>query len=79
MTPLILYRQQAAKEQEAAEAAVLENVRERCRRAAEAWTKLASQIERTDELRAARHAGLDAAPDATAPHGARPARDDAHG
>ena len=56
MTPLILYRQQAAEEQDAADAAVLENVRDRSRRAAEAWAKLASQIERTDELRATRHA-----------------------
>ena len=56
MTPLILYRQQAAKERDAAAAAVLENVRDRSHRAAEAWTKLALQIEHTDELRATRHA-----------------------
>jgi len=60
MTPLILYRQQAAKEQDAADAAVLENVRDRSRRAAEAWTKLASQIEHADELRAKRQATVDA-------------------
>jgi hypothetical protein len=60
MTPLILYRQQAAKEQDAADTAVLENVRDRSRRAAEAWTKLASQIERADELRAARNMAVDA-------------------
>ena len=50
MTPLTLYRQQAAKEQEAADTAVLENVRDRCRRAAEVWTKLASQIEHMDKF-----------------------------
>lgn len=60
MTPLILYRQQAAKEQAAANTAVLDNVRDRSRRAAEAWTKLATQIERTDELRATRHATVEA-------------------
>ena len=60
MTPLILYRQQAAKEQDAADTAVLENVRDRSRRAAEAWTKLASQIERADELRATRNMAVDA-------------------
>ena len=56
MTPLTFYRQQAAKERDAADTAVLENVRDRSRRAAEAWTKLASQIEYADELRAERHA-----------------------
>jgi len=60
MTPLILYRQQAAKEQDAADTAVLANVRDRSRRAAEAWTKLASQTERADELRATRNLAVDA-------------------
>lgn len=45
MTPLAFYRQQAVKEQDIAETAVLENVRNRSRRAAEAWAKLASQID----------------------------------
>ena len=67
MTPLILYRQQAAKEQDAADTAVLENVRDRSRRAAEAWTKLASQIERTDELRATRNMAIDAGENSRGP------------
>ncbi len=58
MIPLTLYRQQAAKEREAADVAVLTKVRDRCRRAAEAWTKLALQIEHTDELRTARRTAV---------------------
>ena len=59
MTPLTFYRQQAAEQQSAADAATLDNVRDRCRRAASAWSALAVRSERADQTRvdaAAKHA-----------------------
>lgn len=46
MTTLTFYREQAAEQQEAADSATLENVRERCQRAADAWSALATRTER---------------------------------
>ena len=54
MTPLDFYREQAIKATADAAAASLDNVRERCLRAAAAWEQMAERIERTDAMRAAR-------------------------
>ena len=57
MTILTSYREQAARQLADADAATLDNVRERCQRAAHAWMTLALRSERTDALRAARAGG----------------------
>ncbi|MBA2918307.1 hypothetical protein GON01_04880 [Sphingomonas sp. MAH-20] len=51
------YRAQALAAEAAAEAATLENVRERCLRSAAAWNEMAARIELTDRLRAERTGG----------------------
>ncbi|MBU3078849.1 hypothetical protein [Sphingomonas quercus] len=51
MSALHFYQDQAAKQQLAADAATLENVRERCQRASDAWAALAVRTERTDNAR----------------------------
>ncbi|CAA9487618.1 MAG: hypothetical protein AVDCRST_MAG39-550 [uncultured Sphingomonadaceae bacterium] len=56
MSNKLFYREQAARQQADADAATLDNVRDRCQRAADAWTLLAERIERADSLRAARDA-----------------------
>jgi hypothetical protein len=48
------YRARAVAEQANADAADLANVRERCQRAADSWTKMADRAERTQAMRAAR-------------------------
>lgn len=53
MTPLQFYREQAAQQQAAADAATLQNVRERCQRAASAWAALAAKIDQFEVQRAA--------------------------
>lgn len=50
------FRARAQAEQANADASTLDNVRERCERAAKAWTKMAEQAERTLELRRSREA-----------------------
>lgn len=45
------YRLQAATARAQAEGAVLDNVRERCLRSAEAWTHMAERAERHEESR----------------------------
>ncbi|TKD52098.1 hypothetical protein FBR43_04070 [Sphingomonas baiyangensis] len=50
------YRARAAVEQANADAATLDNVRERCDRAAQAWTAMANRAERTRTQREAREA-----------------------
>ena len=55
------YRMRAEVEQLNADAAILDNVRERCDRAAKAWTAMADRVERTQNQRAAREAATDAA------------------
>lgn len=48
---LPLYRDEAARQRLAAEASTLQNVRERCERAAQAWDALAVRSERADATR----------------------------
>ncbi|WP_448501073.1 hypothetical protein [Sphingomonas sp.] len=55
------YRQRATTEQANADAAILDNVRDRCDRAAKAWAAMADRAERTQTQRAAREAATDAA------------------
>ncbi|GAA0727150.1 hypothetical protein [Sphingomonas japonica] len=50
------YRARAAAELEAAAAATLDNVRDRCERAGRAWEQMADRAERTQKLREAREA-----------------------
>ena len=50
------YRARAAVEHANAEAATLDNVRDRCRRAERAWTEMADRAERTTEQRLIREA-----------------------
>ena len=50
------YRDHAAKAQADADAATLDNVRDRNLRAAEAWRQMAERQERTERARAAREA-----------------------
>lgn len=53
MTPLQFYRAQAAEQKAEAEAAVLQNVRERCQRASDAWAALAAKSEHVANERVA--------------------------
>ena len=48
------YRAQALAAEAAADAATLDNVRDRCLRSAAAWHEMAARIELTDRLRAER-------------------------
>lgn len=48
---LPLFRDEAARQRSAAEASPLQNVRDRCERAAQAWEALAVRSERTDAAR----------------------------
>jgi hypothetical protein len=50
------YRQRALDERNAAAAATLDNVRERCERAAAAWETMAVRYDRIDKQRAEREA-----------------------
>lgn len=50
------YRARAAEQQALAEAATLDNVRERCDRAASAWNAMAARAERTQTMRSEREA-----------------------
>jgi hypothetical protein len=52
------YRAQALAAEEAADAATLDNVRDRCLRSAAAWHEMAARIELTDRLRAERTASV---------------------
>jgi hypothetical protein len=52
-TNLEFYLARAAQARADAEAATLDNVRERCRRSEVAWTVLAERAERSEVLRAA--------------------------
>ncbi len=55
------YLARAAEARADAEAATLDNVRDRCRRSEEAWMNMASRVERTDKMRAKTAAAKDAA------------------
>ncbi len=52
MTDREMYLTRAAEAREAAEAATLDNVRERCLRSEEAWMLMADRAERTEKMRA---------------------------
>lgn len=51
MSPLIFYREQARLQVVAADAASLPLVRDRCLRAASAWTELAERAQKTETAR----------------------------
>ena len=51
MSPTLFYREQAEQQQQAADDAALENVRDRSQRASNAWTALAKRSERGDAAR----------------------------
>jgi hypothetical protein len=59
------YLARAAEARRDAEAATLDNVRDRCRRSEAAWTEMADRAERTEQMRtrqeAAKAAALEAA------------------
>jgi hypothetical protein len=55
-TQLEFYRARAADARADAEAATLDNVRERCLRAAAAWEDMADRAARTDKMRARQEA-----------------------
>ena len=50
------YRARAAEQHAAADEATLDNVRERCTRAARAWETMADRAERTETMRHEREA-----------------------
>lgn len=52
MTDRETYLARAAEARQAAEAATLDNVRERCLRSEEAWMLMADRAERTEKMRA---------------------------
>ena len=54
MSTLDFYRGQMAKAQAEADAAILDNVRDRCLRSVAAWKSMAERIEQTDIMRAQR-------------------------
>ena len=63
----VFFRARAAAEHEAAAAATLDNVRDRCERAERAWTAMAERAERTRRQRDAREAASAAARQEPAP------------
>jgi hypothetical protein len=50
-TQLQFYLARAAQARADAEAATLDNVRDRCRRAEDAWTRMAERAARTEQMR----------------------------
>ena len=54
----LFYRKQAETERANAADAPLDNVRERCERAAQSWDAMAARAERTDTLRRQREAAV---------------------
>jgi hypothetical protein len=56
MTGPLFYRAQAERAQAEADAAKLDNVRDRATRSALAWAEMADRAERTDAMRAGREA-----------------------
>jgi hypothetical protein len=59
LSQALQYRLQAEAAEAAAEAATLDNVRDRCLRSAAAWHEMAERIELTDRLRADRMASVE--------------------
>jgi hypothetical protein len=49
-----IYLARADEARAEADAATLENVRERCLRSESAWMEMAARVERTDQMRAAK-------------------------
>lgn len=64
---LDFYRARAAEARADADAATLENVRQRCLRAAAAWEDMADRAARTDRMRARQEADKAAAATMSAP------------
>jgi hypothetical protein len=62
MSEVNFYRSRAAQCRAEADAATLDNVRERCLRAEAAWVAMAERGERTDAMRAERDAAKAAMP-----------------
>jgi hypothetical protein len=60
-TQLQFYRDRAAQARADADAAILDNVRDRCLRSEAAWTVLADRAEKTEQLRSAQEAAKAAA------------------
>ena len=60
-TQLQFYRDRAAQARADADAATLDNVRNRCLRSEAAWTVLADRAEKTEQLRTAQEAAKAAA------------------
>jgi hypothetical protein len=56
MSPLQFYRDQAVRSHAEADSATLDNVRDRCVRAAMAWEEMAERTSRTDAMKAEREA-----------------------
>jgi hypothetical protein len=61
MSNALFYREQAQREEALIEAAILDNVRDRHRRAAAAWNVLADRLARNDALRAEKNAATTSA------------------
>ena len=61
MSNKLFYREQASRQQADADAATLDNVRDRCLRAAGAWEAMAARAHRSDVFRAKQAAEKDAA------------------
>jgi hypothetical protein len=53
LTDLVIYLTRAADARDSADAATLENVRQRCRRSEEAWMLMADRAQRSEQLKAA--------------------------
>jgi len=66
-TQLEFYRARAQDARADAEAATLQNVRQRCLRAAAAWEDMADRAARTDRMRARQEADKAAAASVAAP------------
>lgn len=64
MTDRETFLARAAEARDAAAEATLDNVRERCLRSEEAWTRMAERAERTEKMRATLLAAKAAAEDA---------------
>ena len=61
------YLARAAEARRDAEAATLDNVRDRCRRSEAAWTEMADRAERTEKMRTRQEAAKAAALEAATP------------
>lgn len=69
MRESLLYTTRATEAREQADAATLDNVRDRCLRAEAAWTAMAQRSQRTEAARDAREAATASAANAAADSG----------